>query len=159
MKKIDLGQTITIFANVGVIIGIAFLAIEMSQNNRLLLMEARLAETEAYVDRTSASSAEWRQLALSGELADLLTRAETEGVSSLSPAEQMRVLGWELARMYRLAGNYYQFEQGYLSQETIDDLLRLGAVPQLQMWRDLGIEVDNDAFRQALERLEEENSR
>jgi len=159
MKKIDLGQTITILANLGVIVGIAFLAIEMSQNNRLLMMESRLAETEAYVARTSGSVAEWRQLALSGELADLLIRADTEGVSSLSEAERLRVLGWELARLYRFSGNYYQYEQGYLGQETIDDLLRLGAVPQLQLWRDLGIEIDNDSLRMALERLEEENSR
>jgi hypothetical protein len=33
MKKIDLGQTITILANIGVIVGIGFLAIEIQQTN------------------------------------------------------------------------------------------------------------------------------
>jgi len=33
MKKIDLGQTITILANVGVIAGIVFLGIEVQQNS------------------------------------------------------------------------------------------------------------------------------
>jgi hypothetical protein len=41
MKKIDLGQTITILANVGVIAGIVFLAIELQQNNALLETEIR----------------------------------------------------------------------------------------------------------------------
>ena len=41
MKKIDLGQTVSILANVGVIIGIAFVGIELSQNNALLSAEAR----------------------------------------------------------------------------------------------------------------------
>ena len=36
MKKIDLSQTITILANLGVIAGIIFLAVELQQNNRLL---------------------------------------------------------------------------------------------------------------------------
>ena len=40
MKKIDLGQTITILANVGVIAGIIFLGVELQQNNELLKAEA-----------------------------------------------------------------------------------------------------------------------
>ena len=41
MKKIDLGQTITTLANVGVIAGIIFLAFELRQNNQLLEAQAR----------------------------------------------------------------------------------------------------------------------
>jgi hypothetical protein len=40
LKKIDLGQTISILANIGVIAGIIFLAIELQQNNELLTAEA-----------------------------------------------------------------------------------------------------------------------
>jgi hypothetical protein len=36
MKKIDLGQTITILANIGVIAGIVFLALEVRQNQQTL---------------------------------------------------------------------------------------------------------------------------
>jgi len=41
MKKIDLGQTISIIANLGVIAGIVFLGYELRQNNRFLAEEAR----------------------------------------------------------------------------------------------------------------------
>ena len=41
MKKFDLGQLVTILANVGVIAGIVFLAIELRQNNELMVEEAR----------------------------------------------------------------------------------------------------------------------
>ena len=41
MKKIDLGQTINTLANLGVIVGIMFLAIELNQNNQLPKNEAR----------------------------------------------------------------------------------------------------------------------
>ena len=41
MKKIDLGQGITILANLGVIAGIVFLGVELAQNNDLLAAQAR----------------------------------------------------------------------------------------------------------------------
>ena len=41
LKKIDLGQTITILANIGVIAGIVFLGFELRQNNLYLETEAR----------------------------------------------------------------------------------------------------------------------
>jgi len=39
--KIDLGQTISVLANVGVIAGIVFLGYELRQNNSLLASQAR----------------------------------------------------------------------------------------------------------------------
>jgi len=39
MKKIDLGQSIAILANVGVIAGIVFLALELNQNSKQLGLE------------------------------------------------------------------------------------------------------------------------
>ena len=40
MKKLDLGQTLGILANIGVIAGIIFLAFELQQNNELLAADA-----------------------------------------------------------------------------------------------------------------------
>ena len=44
MKKIDLGQTITILANIGVIAGIIFLAFELRQNNELLVAQTTYSQ-------------------------------------------------------------------------------------------------------------------
>jgi hypothetical protein len=41
MKQIDLGQSITILASLGVIAGIVFLGLELRQNNELMEAEAR----------------------------------------------------------------------------------------------------------------------
>jgi hypothetical protein len=41
MKKIDLGQAVQLFANVGVIVGIVFLILEIRQNTSALLAESR----------------------------------------------------------------------------------------------------------------------
>ncbi len=45
MKKLDFGQVIGILANLGVIAGIVFLAVELRQNNELLIAEARAMRT------------------------------------------------------------------------------------------------------------------
>ena len=50
MKKLDLGQSISILANVGVIAGILLLAVELQQNNELLGAQARLARVQMRVD-------------------------------------------------------------------------------------------------------------
>jgi len=50
MKKIDLGQTITILANVGVIAGIIFLGIELNQNTQQLALELRWQVNQRIVD-------------------------------------------------------------------------------------------------------------
>ena len=46
MKKLELGQSIGILANVGVIAGIVFLGVELRQNNQLLTAEARTTRME-----------------------------------------------------------------------------------------------------------------
>jgi hypothetical protein len=41
MKKVDIGQVIAVTANMGVIAGIVFLALELQQNNRFLSAQAQ----------------------------------------------------------------------------------------------------------------------
>lgn len=68
MKKIDVGQTITILANIGVIAGIVFLAYEMRQNTQVARQEAYSSFTQSITDvNTTIMSSE--------RLADLIARA------------------------------------------------------------------------------------
>lgn len=47
MRKLDLGQTITVLANVGVIVGIIFLVLELQQNNQQLELQSYQAWVDA----------------------------------------------------------------------------------------------------------------
>ena len=67
MKKIDVGQTISIFANVGVIAGIVFLGIELRQNNELSRAEAQRA-------RAAIVSENFRSVTENPEIASVLLR-------------------------------------------------------------------------------------
>jgi hypothetical protein len=50
LKKLDLGQSITILANLGVIAGIVFLGFELQQNNQLLTAQARSTRLAVRLD-------------------------------------------------------------------------------------------------------------
>jgi len=56
MTKINLGQTIQVLANLGVIAGIVFLVIELQQNNAVLGAQARASRTQVRLDGLQATA-------------------------------------------------------------------------------------------------------
>ena len=68
MAKVDVGQSITILANLGVIAGIAFLGLELRQNNELM-------EAEARFNRLSLSREAFNIQSTNGDLAAILVKA------------------------------------------------------------------------------------
>ncbi len=82
MKKLDLGQAINTIANVGVIAGIIFLAIEIQQNNELMASEARF-------NRLSLQAASITLAVEHPDLAELFVRSQNGG--DLTPAETYRL--------------------------------------------------------------------
>ena len=68
MKKIDLGQAIAILANLGVIAGIIFLALELHQNNEFLEQQQRYTFLQNVTDFTEFS--------VDADIARLLVRSD-----------------------------------------------------------------------------------
>lgn len=75
MKKIDINQAVGILANVGVIAGIIFLAIELQQNNELM-------EAEARFNRLSISKEAYNIQSTNGELAAIIVKANNNELLS-----------------------------------------------------------------------------
>jgi hypothetical protein len=110
MKKIDLGQTMNTLANVGVIIGIAFLALEINQNNRLLRAQA----ASSMVDARN----EIRTLIVgSGEVADFWARV-ADG-APLSEADELRLRANTERALLNWQFQYEQFLEGNLSESQL----------------------------------------
>ena len=106
MKKLDVSQTISIIANVGVIAGIAFLAIEVRQNNELMADEAVRARADSIRQGYS-------QFVETPELTDIYIR-ERNG-EALTEAEAFR-MGAHFMR--GLVGYQTAFQQ--LPREALD---------------------------------------
>ena len=110
MKKTDLGQVIGIVANIGVIAGIVFLAIELRQNNDFLAAQARLGQLNATVSRM--------QIGLNNaDLADINWRARNG--DPLTPAEENRYFEYALFTMMHWRWEYQEFEAGALPEVNL----------------------------------------
>ena len=110
MKKLDLGQTITILANVGVVAGIVFLGLELRQNNQFLGAESRynLLQNRQNVHLMVIQD---------DDVADLLVKARTEQELTETENEQLR---WYYVLM--LASwdyDYQQYRDGLVDEDVV----------------------------------------
>ena len=110
MKKIDLGQTITILANVGVIAGIVFLAVELQQNNELLEAEAR----QALVDRRISLA---EIVASNGELANVVSKAQAG--DPLSPGKRRQLYALNISIFAMVESQFAEYQRGRLELEDV----------------------------------------
>lgn len=128
MKKIDLGQAISILANIGVIAGIVFLAYEIRQNT----ISAQIESASSYQPSIS------QLLVLLLEDDDL---AETvrKGVSGQPVTEaeefQLNIFYMSVLRSWQLP--YYQNRLGAMDSESWN-ALRLSLLQTLK--RDIGLQ-------------------
>ena len=118
MKKLDLGQTISIVANFGVIAGIVFLGIELRQNNEYLAAQASLAQFSIERDRRS------RFIDNTNGINELLVK-QFAG-QPLTPAESLRLdmLSNEILDSWRW--QFREYQAGRLPIASLD----------LELWRD-----------------------
>ncbi len=110
MRKIDLGQVITILANLGVIAGIVFLAFELQQNNEALNLQARL-EREDVLRRGLTRRLENPELIRAAAKAASGEQLSAEEELMLADYNQAMLVDWWLA--------YRQVRDGALSENSM----------------------------------------
>jgi hypothetical protein len=111
MNKVDLGQMITLGANVGVIAGILFLAIEVRQNTETQRLSAAQQVLGLSYSNTIA-------LAADPTASEILVEALAG--QELTPVEQNRmglILQAILTQHWQV---YYQYKNGFLDQAVFD---------------------------------------
>ena len=105
MKKIDLGQTITILANVGVIAGIVFLGFELRQNNEILLANSRVAlgvGDLGLLDRVIGNPRLWINLAN----------------SEMTDEEKVQLSAYLISFLRNYELSWFQYQSGALDEQT-----------------------------------------
>ena len=142
MKKINLGQTISVLANVGVIIGLILVTIEIHQSNRQ-------AASAAYRSRIAEVEDSLRQFALSNDLPGIYVQLKDSGVDSLNAEQLSRVVAWEWARQTRMEGQFHEYQEGYLDEKSYRSML--GAAQRyVDLWDELGLNGASEEFTQAV---------
>jgi len=111
MKKIDLGQMMTILANLGVIGGIVFLGIELRQNNELMEAEARTTTGDLGLQFAL-------NLSQNPSLAAVIAKVGRD--EPLTEAEDIQLYGLGLYVLRALERSYNEMVRGALSEEDFN---------------------------------------
>ncbi len=120
MKKLDLGQTLGLIANLGVIAGILLLVFELNQNRDMMRAQTRNEISRGVVELLSSTST-------SVELADAWARARQ---GEMLPPAQAVMLETFTESLYRYWENsHYQYRQGLYDEDEfsvhLDLMVRL----------------------------------
>jgi hypothetical protein len=135
MNKIDLGQTIGILANLGVIAGIVFLALEIRQNNTLMTSQSRANQSDQVLSFQADVYSD-------AGLSEILIKADAG--ESLSDAEQLRLDAFQQRVLLGMQFQFEEFQNGALDRVNLaawraiyrgdNTTMR---VPLDRAWRDL----------------------
>ena len=107
MNLDKLNKWLTLFANIGVLAGIVFLSIEISQNNLLLESEARMNQGENVKEGYS-------DIFLNYELASLL--AKVKRGEALDETAKIQLDAYQKFQLLEMQFQYEQFRSGALDQ-------------------------------------------
>ena len=143
-----INKWLSLFANLGVVVGIAILIVEIEQANSL-------AEADVLQRRSDSIADGLRDYALSDYLPAITVKYQDGGVDALTAVEFSRYFAWESARRVRMASQYTQFRLGYLDRETAETTFQFAAENFLDTWNDIGLAPpgpDTLEFMQEVER-------
>jgi hypothetical protein len=111
----DLNRWIILGANIAVLIGIVFVALELRQNNELMAAEARF-------NRVTVSRDAWQAMAENGDYANLLVRARRG--EELSETDEFRAKASNMRYLVNMDWIYRELpvdsaERNYMRQSLI----------------------------------------
>jgi len=154
MKKIDVGQAVNTLANIGVIVGIVFLVIEINQNTRMM-------ETQSYQARTEMAMSGAAAIYNSEFLPEIMFALE-QG-QPLDGPQQVRFRHW-LRSFHRLQDNLYrQYRDSLLDEEilrSIENAIRDEVAPYSfarQHWTNARVAYSED-YRALVDHILDEES-
>ena len=161
MKSDRLNRWLTLGANLAVLVGIMLVLLELSQNADLMraqVIQARIDQTASKYDSMIHSDywpAIWskRRAAKSGK----------EWVASLTSDEYERVQYYYFREYEDLRGQYFQYQDGYVSEQYWDSVIK----EQIRRLIDLAVALDvtwtpemrRDQFRSTVIEISEETGR
>ena len=139
MNTDTVNRWLTLSANIGVVIGLILLLIEINQNNRLLRAQIHQARSDAHVDQRVARAdsehllAAWEKFVSAGGPEDFAAMDE------LTPMEVARVKEYMVARHQDYDNLFYQYQNGFLDEEYYQHRIVFPIKAYAPWWKKLGV--------------------
>ncbi len=155
MDANKVNRWLTLGANLGVLVGIVLILIELNQ--KADLMKAQMTQSRAdqlgTLYDTIINSDYWPEIEAKRNVA----KSDDEWIDLLAPAERIRVQYRYFREFDDIRNQYYQYQEGYLPQRIWDTSTRAQIVRMIQLaaaldreWVSLDVEPE---FKSAIFRI------
>ena len=164
MTITELGALGELLGAVGVIITLAYLAVQVKQNTRSMDEGKRLALAQTYQMRADALQSMLVQAASSTTIGPIIVKLTTLGyptdVSSLQKIsrEELGVFKqWQIAQQAHWDNMFYQYQQGFIDPEYYENEFKLRVKRLAPVWKALGLLGGRPSFVHEVERIVSQN--
>ena len=159
-----MNRWLTLVANISVVAGIIFLAVEIRQNTESIDESRRLGSANAYQARAFHFSSMNVAVASAPEMVDAIVAFRAAGgldnpkqvIGTLSPQDQLRVRWFYLSRIAMYDNNFYQYRNGYLEEDRYQSIDVPIIKDEAKLWEAMGYDLHTPAMRDEINRIRSE---
>ena len=150
-----LNRWLTLGANIGVLVGIILLLIELDQNSDLLRAQVHQARADAHVGHRLSDVESEKLTAIRMKLVENGYPQDVTSVEALTSEELFRFRDYKAATHTDLDNLFYQYQQGYLDEEYYQYRVVCAIRRNAPYWQKFGTFRTNSrpTFRAEIERI------
>ena len=154
MTLMELGALGEFLGAIGVIVTLAYLAVQIRQNTRAMQEGRRLALAQTYQMRADALQEMMVAAANSENIGPIIIKLTELGypeditsLDELTVEERGRFRLWHIAQQTHWDNMFYQYQQGFLDPEYYEDEFRVRVSRLAPIWAALGLTGVRGSFR------------
>lgn len=160
MTIMELGALGELLGAIGVIVTLAYLAVQIRQNTHSINENKRLALAQTYQMRADALQGMLVQAASSEALGPLIFKLTTlgyptdlESLNRITDEERGIFRQWQIAQITHWDNMFYQYQQGYIDPEYYESEFRVRVKRLAPVWQKLGLLGGRPSFRAEIESI------
>ena len=138
-----LNRWLALGANIGVLVGLIFLVVEIRHTNDL-------ARANAYRSRGGEIQEAYQAVALDSELSQIMLKFDQQGIDGLTDHERIRYKYWQVAVQLRMQNQFNDYRLGFLDEDMYQAALDAAAA-HYDLWMELGVDIEDSEFKAAIE--------
>jgi hypothetical protein len=154
MNLDHLNRWIALGANVGVVVGLALLIVEIRQNSELVRAQIHQSRSDNYVSERQAVADSEFILPVTVKLMAAGDYLDPANLDVLDATERERFRRYLQSRHADYDNLFYQYRLGYLDESFYQSRVAESIKRLLPMWEELGLlDYGTPEFRQEIERI------
>ncbi len=158
MTLLELGALGEFLGSIAVLATLVYLSVQIRQNTKSMNESRKLALAQTYQMRADALQSMLVHAADSEHIGPIITRLTTAGypeniaaLEVLSTDERGRFRQWQIAQQTHWDNMYFQYQQGFISEEYYRDSFRERVARLAPTWRALKVSGGRSSFNAEIE--------